>query len=393
MISHSILVERPNAGNKTETAEVPDFFADLNLDQIVSSITAGKVEYNLKPFFYKPLSDIDTIRYRHEVMQDLQHDILYEKVASFAQRMRAVREHVAQADKRFYRYQKESWFLEAVGIYCDAVNCLADDLAVTDLRSRGLLIFREYFSSYSKSEPFTSLFGETNMLKADLSTVKYSLLIRDSSIKVRKSTSEIDYTADVEKTFEKFKQGLKALEGMERERQFRRIVKMVGSAQRVGETDATARLRRVAAEVIGITVSEFKAAIKTEHAKSNAAKEQAKNQTAAKTIGAQTLFQQLLDEFGVPAHRNEKGQPSKINERFFAELMARENEIVHDADDQKFYLYTPSNGRWERRSAHALKKLLSSRIRQAEREWEACGVSANWIPSKIGETLSACCAE
>jgi len=185
--------------------------------------------------------------------------------------------------------------------------------------------------------------------------------------------NKTDETALALMLFEREADRLKALEGMERERQFRRIVKMVGTAQRVGETNATARLRRVAAEVIGITVTEFKAAIKTEHAKSNIANEQAKNQTAAKTNGAQTLFQQLLDEFGVPTHRNEKGQPSKINERFFAELMARENEIVHDADDQKFYWYTPSNGRWERRSAHALKKLLSSRIRQAEREWEACG--------------------
>jgi DNA mismatch repair protein MutS len=207
MISHSILVERPDARNKTETAEEPDCFADLNLDQIVASVTAGKVEYNLKPFFYTPLSDIDTIRYRHEVMQDLQHDVLFKKITSFAQKMRAIREHLAQADKRYYRYQKESWFLEAVGIYCDAVNCLADDLAVTDFRSRGFVVFREYFSSYSKSEPFTSLFGDTNKLKADLSTVKYSLLIRDSSVKVRKYTSEIDYSADVEKTFEKFKQG------------------------------------------------------------------------------------------------------------------------------------------------------------------------------------------
>ena len=206
MISHSILVERPDARTKTETTQEPDFFADLNLDQIVASITGGKVEYNLKPFFYAPLSDIETIKYRHEVMQDFQHDVLHEKVASFAQRMRAVREHLAQAAKRYYRYQKESYFLEAVGIYCDAVNCLADDLAVTDLQSRDFLLFREYFNSYSKSEPFTSLFGETNRLKADLSTVKYSLLIKDSSIEVRKYASEIDYSADVEKTFEQFKQ-------------------------------------------------------------------------------------------------------------------------------------------------------------------------------------------
>src|SRR5258708_35624913 len=90
--------------------------------------------------------------------------------------------------------------------------------------------------------------------------------------------------------FEREADRLKALEGMERERQFRRIVKMVGTAQRVGETNATARLRRVAAEVIGITVTEFKAAIKTEHAKSNIANEQAKTKRLPKPMARKRYF-------------------------------------------------------------------------------------------------------
>lgn len=40
-----------------------------------------------------------------------------------------------------------------------------------------------------------------------MSAVKYCLLIKGNCIKVRKYESEIDYSADVEETFEKFKQG------------------------------------------------------------------------------------------------------------------------------------------------------------------------------------------
>ncbi|RKL63588.1 DNA mismatch repair protein MutS, partial [Thermoanaerobacteraceae bacterium SP2] len=180
---------------------------DLNLDQIIDAITAGKQEYNLKPFFYTSLNDIDAIKYRHEIMLDLENKILFENIKSFAQRMRAMREHLAQKDKLYYKYQKESWFLDAVEIYCDAVNCLVHDLTLVDLKSRGFLAFREYLTNYTNSDRFTSLLAETKKLKDDLSTVKYCLLIKGNRINVSKYESEIDYSVEVEKTFEKFKQG------------------------------------------------------------------------------------------------------------------------------------------------------------------------------------------
>jgi DNA mismatch repair ATPase MutS len=203
----SILFERTEDGIKKETAAAPDFFADLNLDQIIDAITAGKQEYNLKPFFYTALNDIDAIKYRHEIMQDLENETLFEPVKSFAQKMRTMREHLAQIEKLYYKYQQESWFLDAVEIYCDAVNGLDHDLSPLDLKSRGFLAFRQYLADYANSGRFTALLAETKKLKADLSSVKYCLLIRGNSIKVRKYEAEIDYSAEVEATFEKFKQG------------------------------------------------------------------------------------------------------------------------------------------------------------------------------------------
>jgi hypothetical protein len=61
--------------------------------------------------------------------------------------------------------------------------------------------------------------------------------------------------------FEREADRIKGLKGIERERQFRRIVKMVGAAQTLGETDATVRLRKLAAKVMAITVTELKKAI------------------------------------------------------------------------------------------------------------------------------------
>jgi DNA mismatch repair protein MutS len=189
---------------KGETVQEPVFFVDLNLDQIVDAITAGKQEYNLKPFFHTSLKTVEAVKYRHEIIADLENTILFENITLFARKMR---EHLTQAGKLYHKYQKAKWFLDAVELYCDTINSLVHNLSLVDIKSRGLLAFREYLSLYAGAERFTSLLEETKKLKADLSTVKYCVLIKSYGMKVRKYESESDYSAAVEETFAKFKQG------------------------------------------------------------------------------------------------------------------------------------------------------------------------------------------
>lgn len=207
MVFYSILFEKTEEGINKETPEAPVFFADLNLNQIIDAITTGKEEYHLKPFFYTSLKDANTITYRQEVMRDLENEVLFEHIESFAEKMREMHRYLSLVDKLYYKYHKQGWFLEAVETYCEAINCLAHDLSLVDLKSRGLLAFREYLTNYAASGRFTSLMADTKRLKADLATIKYCLIIKGNRIKVRKYESEIDYSADVEKTFERFKQG------------------------------------------------------------------------------------------------------------------------------------------------------------------------------------------
>jgi len=207
MIFHSILFKDNKDRIKEEILEAPLFFVDLNLDQIVNTITVSKREYNLKPFFYSPLHDIDIIKYRQEIIQDLENGLLLGNIKSFAQKIIVMRRYLAMIEKLYYKNHKEGWFLEAVELYCDAVSCLAHDLSLADLKSPGLLAFRVFLTNYAESPQYTSLLMETKNLKADLATVKYCVIIKDSTVKVRKYELETDYTIEVEKTFEKFKQG------------------------------------------------------------------------------------------------------------------------------------------------------------------------------------------
>jgi DNA mismatch repair ATPase MutS len=203
----SILFDESEITVDIEAQKAPEFFTDLNLDQVVDSITAGRDEYNLKPFFYRPLRDVATINYRYEVLRDLENQALLGHIRSFAQQMRTMRAHLAQADKLYYKYQKQGWFLDAVDLYCGAVSRLAHDLTLTDLSSRGLLAFRQYLTKYAESDDFTSLVAETQKLKADLSSITYSLRIDGKRITVSRYEPVPDYGADVLQTFEKFKLG------------------------------------------------------------------------------------------------------------------------------------------------------------------------------------------
>jgi DNA mismatch repair protein MutS len=202
---HSILFDR-----RPESAVVPEepsFFADLNLDQVLASMTASREEYDLKPFFYVPLPDVAAVRYRHEVLRDLQKAAVLEPIESFAQGMRAMRELLGQAERLHYPYQSEALFLDAAAMYCDVVSSLAEELTPLDLTSRGLQAFRKHLVDYTASDGFTSLAARTRALVDELAAVQYCVLINGSRVTVTKYEGEADYSVDVEKTFEKFKQG------------------------------------------------------------------------------------------------------------------------------------------------------------------------------------------
>lgn len=184
MTFQSILFEKTDNIEK-EALKAPVFLVDLNLDQIVDAMTAGKQEYNSKPFFYTRVDDIDAIKYRQEIFRDLETNKLFGGIKSFSQKTWPMREHLAQANKLYYKYQRGRGFLETIEIYCNAVNPLVHGPSLADLKSHAFLAFRKYRTDYANGERFRFLLAETRKLFEDLSCVKYCMLIKDAGVKVR----------------------------------------------------------------------------------------------------------------------------------------------------------------------------------------------------------------
>ncbi len=207
MIEPNVLYPHKIPENLDTNEESPDFFSDIYLDQVFEVITSNKQEYNLKPYYFSPLHDLETIYYRQEIFRDLENIEVAQAIKKFAETMLLVRRYQKISEKSYYKYHQEGWFLEAVTLYCKAISELTENLSRLEIKSTGLREILSYLKSYFIAPVFVALQSETIEIKTDLSGINYCLIIKGSWIGVRKYEAEIDYSVEVEKTFEKFKQG------------------------------------------------------------------------------------------------------------------------------------------------------------------------------------------
>ena len=191
---------------ETHGSEQPDFFGDLNLDQVLGAMTIGRERYSLEPFFAVALHDPGAVQYRHEVLCDLERPQVLDAIKKFAELMDRVREHLRHAEKLSHRLQQESWFVDAAEIYCDAARRLAGEMVSAGVSSRALGRMCDYLHSYVGSESFTALERETSAVKERIAGLRYRLRIHGPRVTVSRDEAEEDYSIGVLQTFAKFRQ-------------------------------------------------------------------------------------------------------------------------------------------------------------------------------------------
>ena len=197
----------PGAGATSEAREAPEFFRDLNLDQVVDALTAGRKEYDLAPLFHAPLDDADAVLWRQEVMRDLEDGSTMAAVQAFSEQMRRVRQCLPQAQRHYYKYEKERWLLEGAEVYCGAVEKLRDALHSLAPRSRGLRALQRYLDTYVASAVFRRLAAEARALRAAQRAIRYCVHMDGDRVTVRRYAEERDYSVLVEHIFNRFRRG------------------------------------------------------------------------------------------------------------------------------------------------------------------------------------------
>lgn len=214
MAFQSILFGEKGKNSSASNPEEPEYFRDLSLDHIVREIVTPKDKYNLKEFFYSAPQDEETIRFRQEVMQDLEEDqellkeikrfarIIFDAIADVERTIKHLKE--TESDKS-RNYLEKGRFLDRVEIYLANIESFGKNFQKFGLKSKGLKEFREYISDYINSSNFRKLQSEVQALREELSSVKYCMLIKEGCVKVRKFEGEEDYCIEIERTFEKFR--------------------------------------------------------------------------------------------------------------------------------------------------------------------------------------------
>ncbi len=201
----SILFARRDRG--PEPTQVPACFSDLRLDQVVERVTAGRDEYQLAPLYWRPIDDLDEIHYRQAVVSDLRQPAIADPIATFGARMREVRKYLVLAAKLHYPLQSQRWQLEAASVYCDAVGTLSQQLNGVEPQSSGIAGLRGFLDAYVQSLPFEALADETRERARALASVRYTVHLHGPRVKVDGYELQPDFSAGVDETFERFRQG------------------------------------------------------------------------------------------------------------------------------------------------------------------------------------------
>jgi DNA mismatch repair protein MutS len=200
----SILFDPGSLDEVTVVPREPEFFRDLNLDQIVSRFCFGRQEYGLEPWFYTLLRSVQAVHYRHDVFVDLQSAPMRDALTGVAESLRVMRRRMDLSRQLRHRRQRRAAWLESVEEYARALRAIAELLDLHEFRSSALRRFRGFVAEYVASEEFLMLEDDARRVGDMLSTVRYCVQLRGNRIGVSAFGHEGDYSLEVEDTFSRF---------------------------------------------------------------------------------------------------------------------------------------------------------------------------------------------
>jgi len=162
---------------------------------------------NLRNVFASPSSDVALVRERQDVARDLARDDIATPMRRFQASMAVMREGKRRAHKAWSRIEGHGWFLDAVQVYCHALEDLQAGLERARPEARTLERLLADVSSYRAAPEHAALCQGVDGLRRELDEVRYAVRIAGDEVSVLKDPGSEDFRTVVERTFARFRRG------------------------------------------------------------------------------------------------------------------------------------------------------------------------------------------
>lgn len=184
----------------------PAYFADLNLNQLVKRVQAGRFGRHAGAVLKRPLHSIDVVLHRQAVCRDMDTPEVARAFDRLEAHLDLMRSRQRAAAKSRSNTQADLWTLHAAQAYLHAVQDLSDDLGAAKLTSAGMATFAEHLRTYRTGPAHRQLVDKAGQLQERLDAIEVALLLQGAKITVGTFDDEQDYSSQVLATFERFQQ-------------------------------------------------------------------------------------------------------------------------------------------------------------------------------------------
>ncbi len=178
---YSILFE--TAEKEIPGQSCPDFFVDLNLDQIIDIVLEDIDNKEIASYFYTPLSDIETVKYRQGVMKALENSWIRSRIESFMVSYKNILRALHGSTHSRNPHQKSKWLVDSASMYCSGLRALSAALSEKSIpevatlisKSKALSILSSYLEWYLKSPEFIALESDTENILSLFEAIHYQI--------------------------------------------------------------------------------------------------------------------------------------------------------------------------------------------------------------------------
>ena len=180
---YSVLFPTEESANMPRNQKEPDCFSDLQLDRILKAVLPDYGEFQLEEFFYTPVTDRETVRYRQEIMRELEDPDKRAGIEDILRRFSATRAILEEVRPKNASLRK------------------------LDLRSQGLRDFEEYLSAYCASEQLRDMTAWRQRIRENITRIRFNMFVKPGSIRVTPYEGQADYAERIKELFSRFRQG------------------------------------------------------------------------------------------------------------------------------------------------------------------------------------------